>query len=114
MSLIKAELGLILKALDALDLQVSLNDKGASPAPGTFRAASRLDEVFQRLDMVSQMARAVPDVLSDTRARAFSDGLSRQVVSPLIEQLTEHARGRLAAVTAATSKTPGLRRRRRK
>jgi len=66
------------------------------------------------MGMVSQMARALPDVLSDARAQAFSDGLSRQVVFPLIEQLTEHARGRLAAVTGAAAKAPSSRRPRRR
>jgi HTH-type transcriptional regulator/antitoxin HipB len=46
----KAELGLILKALDALELQASLVDKGRPPAPGNSPETSRLDEVFHRLE----------------------------------------------------------------
>jgi HTH-type transcriptional regulator/antitoxin HipB len=46
----KAELGLVLKTLDALDLQASLSDEGRS-SPGHNRrpAPSRLDEVFRQL-----------------------------------------------------------------
>jgi HTH-type transcriptional regulator / antitoxin HipB len=46
----KAELGLVLKALDALNLQASVADEGRSPSSGELRPApSRLDEVFRRL-----------------------------------------------------------------
>jgi HTH-type transcriptional regulator / antitoxin HipB len=47
----KAELGLVLKALDALDLRASLGD-GKPPSPGKdsrVSAPSRLDEVFRQL-----------------------------------------------------------------
>lgn len=47
----KAELGLVLKVLDALDLQASLGDTKSSSSGGTNRASepSRLEEVFRRL-----------------------------------------------------------------
>lgn len=45
----KAELGLILRALDALNLQASLSDKRSSPAKGGSSKSSRLDEVFNQL-----------------------------------------------------------------
>jgi len=45
----KAELGLILKVLELLELQASLNDRRRSPAQGGSHTPSRLDEVFQRL-----------------------------------------------------------------
>lgn len=45
----RAELGLVLRALDALDVQASLRDKGASPAESGTAARSRLDEVFHQL-----------------------------------------------------------------
>jgi len=45
----KAELGLILRALDALNLQTSLSDKRSSPAKSGSPAPSRLDEVFHQL-----------------------------------------------------------------
>ena len=45
----KAELGLVLKVLGALDLQASLNDRGHSPAQASSDTPSRLDEVFQLL-----------------------------------------------------------------
>jgi len=46
----KAELGLVLKALDALDLQASVSERErpASTEDGRLRP-SRLDEVFSRL-----------------------------------------------------------------
>ena len=46
----KAELGLVLKALDALNLQAFLSDEDRS-SPGKHRrpAPSRLDEVFRQL-----------------------------------------------------------------
>jgi HTH-type transcriptional regulator / antitoxin HipB len=47
----KAELGLVLKVLDALDLRASLGDeKPPSPGKGSrVSAPSRLDEVFRQL-----------------------------------------------------------------
>lgn len=45
----KAELGLILKVLELLELQASLNELRRSPAQGSSAVPSRLDEVFQRL-----------------------------------------------------------------
>ncbi len=45
----RAELGLILKALDALDIQASLSDRQSSPKRGSSKG-SRLDEVFERLN----------------------------------------------------------------
>jgi transcriptional regulator with XRE-family HTH domain len=45
----KAELGLVLKVLGVLNLQVSLNETGRSRAQDGSPMPSRLDEVFQRL-----------------------------------------------------------------
>jgi transcriptional regulator with XRE-family HTH domain len=46
----KAEFGLVLKALDALGLQASLNDEHQTAAGKAHRPApSRLDEVFRQL-----------------------------------------------------------------
>jgi transcriptional regulator with XRE-family HTH domain len=46
----KAELGLVLKALDALNLRPSFRDADRSaPGKGQRPAPSRLDEVFRRL-----------------------------------------------------------------
>jgi hypothetical protein len=44
----KAELGLVLKALEALELQATLSEE-ARPAMGKVSRSSRLDEVFNRL-----------------------------------------------------------------
>jgi HTH-type transcriptional regulator / antitoxin HipB len=45
----KAELGLVLKALDALGLRASVSDERPSPADAGRSEPSRLDEVFRRL-----------------------------------------------------------------
>jgi HTH-type transcriptional regulator / antitoxin HipB len=45
----KAELGLVLKALDALDFQASLNDLRRSSTQDGSNVPSRLDEVFRHL-----------------------------------------------------------------
>jgi HTH-type transcriptional regulator / antitoxin HipB len=45
----KAELGLVLKALHALNLQAFLNEKSASPGKEAAPGSSRLDEVFRHL-----------------------------------------------------------------
>lgn len=46
----KAELGLVLKALDALNLQASLSDEDrTAPGKGDRHTPSRLDEVFRHL-----------------------------------------------------------------
>ena len=50
----KAEIGLVLRALEALDIRASLTDAGAPRTRGTLPRASRLDEVFQRLQQPSK------------------------------------------------------------
>jgi HTH-type transcriptional regulator / antitoxin HipB len=51
----KAEIGLVLRALEALDLRASLIDAGRPGTRGTLREdASRLDQVFQRLQQTSK------------------------------------------------------------
>jgi transcriptional regulator with XRE-family HTH domain len=50
----KAEIGLVLRALDALNLRASLIDAGKPGSRGTLRDASRLDQVFQRLQRPSK------------------------------------------------------------
>lgn len=45
----KAELGLVLKVLEVLGLQTTLNDGRRPPAHGSSPGPSRLDEVFQHL-----------------------------------------------------------------
>ncbi len=45
----KAEIGLVLRALEALDLRASLADAEMPGTRGTLRDPSRLDQVFQRL-----------------------------------------------------------------
>ena len=50
----KAEIGLVLRALEALNLRASLIDAGKPGSRGTLRDASRLDEVFQRLQRPSK------------------------------------------------------------
>jgi transcriptional regulator with XRE-family HTH domain len=50
----KAEIGLVLRALEALDLRASLIDVGRPGTRGGLRGASRLDQVFQRLQQPSK------------------------------------------------------------
>jgi HTH-type transcriptional regulator / antitoxin HipB len=50
----KAEIGLVLRALEALKLRASLTDAEKPRTRGTLRDASRLDQVFQRLQQSSR------------------------------------------------------------
>jgi HTH-type transcriptional regulator / antitoxin HipB len=50
----KAEIGLVLRALEALELRASLTDAARPRTPGSLRNASRLDQVFQRLQQPSK------------------------------------------------------------
>jgi HTH-type transcriptional regulator/antitoxin HipB len=50
----KAEIGLVLRALEALDLRASLIDAGRLRTRGALRNESRLDQVFQRLQQPSK------------------------------------------------------------
>jgi HTH-type transcriptional regulator / antitoxin HipB len=50
----KAEIGLVLRALEALNLRVSITDAEKPGTRGTLRDASRLDQVFQRLQQSSR------------------------------------------------------------
>ncbi|HMI73795.1 MAG TPA: helix-turn-helix domain-containing protein [Steroidobacteraceae bacterium] len=50
----KAEIGLVLRAFEALNLRASLIDAGTPRSRGTLRDASRLDQVFQRLQQPSK------------------------------------------------------------
>jgi len=57
------------------------------------------------IGMTTQMARPLPDAISDARTQALSSGLSEQVISPLARQLTQHVRERLTSMTAPRSST---------
>jgi len=57
------------------------------------------------IGMISQMARALPDAISDVRTQALSDNLSEKVISPLAQQLTQHVHERLTSMTAPRSMT---------
>jgi transcriptional regulator with XRE-family HTH domain len=50
----KAEIGLVLRALEALNLRASLTDAEKPGTRGTLGGASRLDQVFQRLQQSSR------------------------------------------------------------
>src|SRR5665213_1547421 len=50
----KAEIGLVLRALEALNLRASLTDGDKPNTRGTLREASPLDEVFRRLQRTSR------------------------------------------------------------
>lgn len=80
--------------------------------PADWRALARncaLNEV-QVIGMLTDMARALPDVISAAHAQARADGLSEQVVGPLARRLIAYARERLASITATRSSGPVRRR----
>ena len=62
------------------------------------------------ISLLTDMARALPDVVSAAHAQARRDGLSEQVLGPLAERLIAHARERLASITGARSSGPTRRR----
>jgi serine/threonine-protein kinase HipA len=62
------------------------------------------------IGMLTDMARALPDVVSSAHAQARTDGLSEQVLGPLAQCLIAHAGERLASITATRSSRPVRRR----
>ena len=80
--------------------------------PADWRTLARscaLDEA-QIIAMLTDMARALPDVISAAHAQARTDGLSEGVLGPLAQRLIAHARERLASITATRSGGPIRRR----
>lgn len=74
--------------------------------PTDWRALARkcaLDEE-QIIGMLTEMARALPDVVSAAHAQALTDGLSDQVLEPLAQRLIAHATERLASITGIRSR----------
>ena len=71
-----------------------------------------LDEA-QVLEMLTNMARALPDAVSDAHAQARKEGLSQQILRPLAKRLIAHAGERLESVTATRSSGPRRKARRR-
>jgi serine/threonine-protein kinase HipA len=65
------------------------------------RSCARNEE--QVIGMLTDMARALPEVVSAAHAQARIDGLSERVVGPLAERLISHAGERLASLTPARS-----------
>jgi len=57
----------------------------------------------QVISMLTQMARALPDVVSAAHTQARTDGLSEKVIGPLAQQLIANAGERLASLTAPRS-----------
>ena len=55
------------------------------------------------INMITEMARALPDHVADARKQALVDGLSKAIVVPLSDQLITHAAERLAGLTALRS-----------
>lgn len=83
--------------------------------PADWRALARscaLDEE-RIIGMLTDMARALPDVISAAHAQARTDGLSERILGPLAQRLIVHAGERLASVTAARASGPVRRRARR-
>ena len=74
----KAEIGLVLRALEALNLRASLTDGDKPKSRGTLRDASPLDEVFRNLQgkSMQEFLRAEPERLA---ARPSIDARIQQV-----------------------------------
>lgn len=82
--------------------------------PADWRALARscaLDEE-QIIGTLTNMARALPDVVSGAHAQARTDGLSERALGPLAQRLSTRAGERLVSITAIRSGRP-LRRRAR-
>jgi serine/threonine-protein kinase HipA len=75
----------------------------------TLAHSCALDEE-QVIGMLTEMARALPDVISAAHAQARTDGLSERVLGPLAQRLIAHAGERLASITATRSGGPVRRR----
>ena len=56
------------------------------------------------MGMLTEMARALRDAVSDAHAQARADGLSKQALAPLAARLIEHAGERLESITAVRSR----------
>ncbi|MHB8814165.1 MAG: type II toxin-antitoxin system HipA family toxin [Steroidobacteraceae bacterium] len=80
--------------------------------PADWRTLARscaLDEE-RVIGMLTDMARALPDVVSAAHAQARTDGLSERVLGPLTHCLIAHARERLTSITTTRSSGPVRRR----
>jgi serine/threonine-protein kinase HipA len=55
------------------------------------------------LSMLTDMAKALPDVISAAREQALIEGLSERIIGPLAQQLIGHVGERLATITAVTA-----------
>ena len=64
------------------------------------------------LDLLTHMAKALPDEISAAREQALTEGLSESVIAPLARRLISHVEERLATLTAVkSSRSSGGRRR---
>jgi hypothetical protein len=52
------------------------------------------------LNLLTGMAKALPDEISVAREQALSEGLSEIIIAPLAQQLITHVEERLATITA--------------
>jgi serine/threonine-protein kinase HipA len=55
------------------------------------------------LHMLGEMAESLPNAISSAHSQAVSDGIAEKIVTPLSQQLTQHVRECLAAVTTVRS-----------
>ena len=74
-----------------------------SPADWQKLARSCALDEGRVLSLLTAMADALPDVVSAANAKARTEGLSKQIVGPLAEQLIANARKRLASLRALKS-----------
>jgi hypothetical protein len=80
--------------------------------PADWRTLARSCGVDEErvISVLTDMARALPDVISAAHAQARIDGLSERVLGPLAQRLIAHASERLESITAARSNGPMRRR----
>lgn len=64
------------------------------------RAGAAFVCVEHMLDMLAEIARALPDRISEARDQAIEDGLARSVVVPLAKQLITHTSERSRVIAA--------------
>ena len=80
--------------------------------PADWHAVARSCAVDEErvIGMLTDMARALPDVVSAAHAQARIDGLSERILGPLAQRLIAHASERLASITATRRSDPVRRR----
>lgn len=77
-----------------------------SPADWRAVASSCALDEERVIGVLTDMARALPNVVSAAHAQARIDGLSERILGPLVQCLIVHASERLASITAIRPSGP--------